>query len=114
MAKLELGIGLRIVAIVLSLGVVFYAGFYGGDKISELGLKKANVEVMSNDSAEARKISKKTRELKDEVDEWLKHNNPYNADGSPTDEWLQFIQRQKSEAEQRGDQGSIVRKITHM
>ena len=114
MAKLELGIGLRVVAIVLSLGAVFFAGFYSGDKISELGLKKANVEVMSNDSVAVKKITDETRELKNETDEWLKHNNPYNPDGSPTDEWLQFIQSQKSIAKQRGDQGSVIRKITHM
>ena len=112
--EFKLGPGLRIALIIFSIGIVFLTGGYVGSEFKESALVKANIEVFSNDSLEARKIADKTKELKDEADEWLKHNNPYDADGNPTAEWMQFIQRQESTAKQRGDQGSIIRKITHL
>jgi hypothetical protein len=113
-AKFELGAGLKFLVITMSVIVLIGLGFGAGKVYNKLGIEESNVEVMSNDSTEARKISDETRELKDETDEWLKHNDPYNSDGSPTDEWLQFIQSQESTAKQRGNQTSIIRKVTKM
>lgn len=107
--KIALGIGLKIFLIVVSVGAVFYIGYYQGGEIEAAKLKQANVEVLMKDSKEAQKIRTRTKELQNEADEWIKHNNPYNADGSPTDEWLQFIQRQESISKQRGNRSNIFR-----
>lgn len=88
--------------------------FVAGMSYLKLGIEESNVEVIQNDSVADLEITLKEEELKNEVDEWLESNNPVDANGNPTREWLQFLESQRATARKRGDQRSIIRKITKM
>lgn len=114
MPRLELGVGLRYLAIVAGTCVLIGIGFVSGKRFYENQQTEANVSVLYNDSNEARKIADETQERKNEFEEWLRTHDPYDKHGNPTPEFLQYLESEKSVAEQRGDQGGVIRKITKM
>ena len=112
MPEIKLGPGLRILVSVLSIGLVAAVGFFSGTTYMKVEQGESNVDILSKDSEVAVKISKDTQERKNAINKWLKNNDPYDKYGNPTDEWLRLMADERLEAEQRGNQGSIIRKIT--
>ena len=72
---------------------------------------ETNAERLALDSQQGQVVTQRTEELKNEIDLWLQNNDPIGDDGQPTDEWLQLLKRQRTIAEQRSDQSTIVSKI---
>ena len=88
--------------------------FFGGVVYTKYGIGESTVEVQQNDSIEATAISQRDEELKNEIDLWLENNDPVDSDGKPNAEWLQLLESQRAVARERGDQGSIIRKLTKL
>lgn len=69
---------------------------------------ETTAERLSLDSEESQVETKRTEDLKNEADKFLETHDPIGPDGKPTDEWLQFLERQRAIAKQRGDQASYL------
>lgn len=71
-------------------------------------------QLLHDDSIAGHEITQETIGLKNEIDEFLKHNDPILADGTPNPKWIRLLERQRAIARQRGDQTSLIRKASNM
>lgn len=75
---------------------------------------ETSAERLVEDSKLGVVVANRTEELKDEVEVWLENNDPVDADGNPTDEWLQFLERQREIAKRRGNKASLLSRLPEM
>lgn len=110
--KVMLGKGLQFLVITLSVCLLLALGFGAGTIYHKLEQEESNVEVMSNDSEVAVEISNETKRLLKETKNELKDIDIVTSDGRFSAEFMQRLQSAKSDAEQRGDQAVLIRRLT--
>jgi len=114
MAKIEMGVGFRVLTYFIALATVVVASFYVGTMFQKKLQLKSNVEVLSIDSNEAQVISKETKKNRIEVEKKIENlEEPIVDDnGYMSDEFMQLLQSAKSNAEQRGNKTGIIYTLT--
>ncbi len=114
MAKIEVGIGLRILIYFILLVIMSSTAFYFGNEFQRKQQLKAEIKVLSIDSEVVQKISHETKEKKLELESKIENlEKPIvDSNGYMSDEFMQLIHTAKSDAEQRGNKAGIIYRIT--
>ena len=114
MANLSMGDGVRNVAYFVMLSLIALTFFYFGKDNFKSEVNETNLEVVTTDSAVAVKITTYTENKQEKLNEKLDNlKDPIVTDGYVSAEFMRIVRSEKSDAEQRGDETSIIRTLTH-
>lgn len=114
MTKLEMGNGFKALVAFLLWAALFGSGFIFGVVYTKGKQTDSNIEVLSIDSDVAQEISAETKTKKGLLNEKIKSfKEPIvDSNGYVSLEFMQLIQSQKSDAEQRGNETGFVYELT--
>jgi len=110
----RLGPGYRFLvrAVVFILSATFFT--FAGMTWVKLEHSQNTTEVLKLDSVIEAEIRKQDEELLAEGKTFLKHNRPYDANGSPTRKWLRYLDRQRTIARARANGATLSEKATYL
>ena len=114
MPKLEMGAGFKVLTYFIVLCGITGASFMAGSSYNENKQTESNIEVLDIDSDVAQKISTETQAKKEALDESIDlFKDPIiDSNGDLSVEFMQRVQSQKSDAEQRGNQAGYIYELT--